>query len=76
MIVAPYTLHFLNLARNKVEEDGWSPVSAHVWPLLKDVPQELLERSPDVATGGGRCRLTHDGEIILKFSKELKGEVK
>jgi hypothetical protein len=58
-------MHILNLAKKEAKEDGWARVSDVVWPLLEKVPAELLDREPDA--NGGRCRLTHDGQVVLKW---------
>lgn len=55
------------LTQKDKKEDGWTPVSATVWPLLEDMPKELLERErfPD---GSGRARLTREGETVLQWT--------
>jgi hypothetical protein len=57
----------LYLTQKDKKEDGWTPVSATVWPLLDDISKELLEREqfPD---GSGRARLTKTGEIVLQWT--------
>ena len=60
-------LHFLRLTRKGAVEDGWAPVSKIVWTLIDRIPAELLEREP-LEGGGGRCRLTHEGNIVLDWT--------
>lgn len=57
----------LYLTDKDKKADGWTPVSSVVWPLLDDVPTELLEREqfPD---GSGRARLTTAGETVLQWT--------
>jgi hypothetical protein len=60
-------LRLLRLARKGALADGWAPVSKLVFPLLANVPVELLEREQS-ADGSGRCRLTVDGRIVLTWA--------
>jgi hypothetical protein len=54
-------------ARSPRDADGWSVVSARVWPLLENVPIDLLEsvRNED---GGGKARITDRGHLLLSYS--------
>lgn len=58
--------HLIRLAKSNADETGWAKVSKQVWPMLDSVPAELLEREGS-REEGGRCRLTADGEIVLKW---------
>jgi hypothetical protein len=59
--------HLLRLAKNGAGEDGWTPVSNLIWPLLAQVPDRLLDREWPEGAEKGRCRLTADGEAIVEF---------
>ena len=62
-------LHILRLAQRDAGEDGWSPVSKTLWPhISRNLPDELLEKEA-LDDGRGRVRLTHDGAVVLKWSK-------
>lgn len=58
--------HMLRLAMKGAKEDGWAPVSKVVWPLLADIPTDLLERE-QAEDGGGRARLTDTGAAVLLY---------
>lgn len=57
--------HMLKLvARHTV--DGWTPVSAAVFPaLVKRMPTELIELEKVGDNGRGRVRLTEHGQSVL-----------
>lgn len=62
-------LNILRLTAKEQEkhEDGWAHVSRVVWPMLADIPVELLRRvqEPD---GGGWASLTDAGNIVIRYS--------
>jgi hypothetical protein len=68
--VSPAVLNMLRLARTGAEKsaDGWAPVSKPVWPLIESIPTDLLERRDGREGGGGFCRLTPEGETVLKWA--------
>lgn len=59
--------HLMRLCAQGKKEDGWAPVSKVVWPLLADIPTELVERE-QFADGAGRAKLTTAGETVLFWS--------
>lgn len=59
--------HILRLvAAGKDDENGWAKVSAPVFPLVNQMPKELVEIE-QVEAGGGRARLTQEGTVVLKW---------
>ena len=59
-------MHLMRLVKHDADSSGWADVSSAVWPIIKDVPDELLEK---VQNGDkGKVRLTHDGELLLAYS--------
>lgn len=59
-------MHLLRLTMQGAAGDGWAPVSAVVWPLIAALPSDLVELLP--SDNGGHARLTHDGEVVLRYS--------
>lgn len=58
--------HLLRLINRGKKEDGWTSVSAVVFPLLLDLPEDLVEKEKfDI--GGGRIRLTEKGNVVLPY---------
>lgn len=57
--------HILRLSKRGANDAGWAPVSKPVWPLLADIPDELLEKAP--SDSGGHVRLTTKGKTILDY---------
>lgn len=53
-------------ARSQQDDDGWAIVGKMVWPSLKNIPAQYLDRV-ESDEGWGRCRLTTSGKIILEF---------
>ena len=51
------TIHLMRLVEQGKKDDGWAPVSKVVYPLLADVPAELVDRE-QFDTGAGRAKLT------------------
>lgn len=62
----PGQKHLLRLVHKDKKEDGWTPVSSVVWPLMADLPTELVTTELFM-TGGGRAKLTQQGEIVLAW---------
>lgn len=58
-------LNLLRLANKEAGVDGWAKVSEIVWPLIADIPDDLLEK--EKATDGGRVRLTDRGKAIAMY---------
>ena len=58
--------HFLRLIEKGQQcPDGWCPVSKAVYPLVqKTMPAELVEHH-QLENGGGRARLTEQGQNLL-----------
>lgn len=52
--------HLLKLLLRDANKDGWTPVSFAVWPLIKSLPNELVETHP------GFARLTEKGNSIVE----------
>lgn len=67
MTLTPSQKHLLNLTRNGKAEDGWTPISATVFPVMKDLPADLITVEASII-GGGRAILTKRGEAILDWS--------
>ena len=58
-------MHFLKLiAKGQNNPEGWAPVSRPVYPLVLEMPAELVELNP-AEEGRGRARLTQAGRNIL-----------
>lgn len=58
--------HLLRLAMKEAGEDGWAKVSAGVWPLVADLPDDLVEKRP--SNDGGHIRLTSGGEAVVYYT--------
>lgn len=56
-------IHLLNLVVIGKGLDGWTPVSAPVFPLIKNMPRELVEL--EATEVGGRARLTREGNNLI-----------
>ena len=59
------TMKLINRSPDKGE--GWRTVSSVCWPLLKDVPDELIEKER-FEDGSGRVRFSHEGQTIMNFA--------
>lgn len=58
--------HFLRLiSEGQARHGGWAKVSKPLYPLVAEMPSELVEREP-LPEGGGRARLTPRGEALLE----------
>ena len=57
--------HLMRLILEGVGGNGWTPVSDAVWPLVKDLPFELVETMKNEK--GKFAKLTHDGNVILNW---------
>ena len=57
--------HFLRLiAKGQVDHGGWAPVSKVIYPLVEEMPTELVDREP--LPEGGHARLTVLGLGLLE----------
>lgn len=58
--------HLLRLVMKDADTDGWTPVSAQVFPLLsKAMPHDLVEMEAVGDEGRGRARLTDEGTNLI-----------
>lgn len=59
-------LHFLRLIASgeSCAENGWASVSRAIYPLVEEMPTELVELI-QTEDGGGRVRLTAHGRAII-----------
>lgn len=57
-------LNVLRLIVKGAAAQGWAPVSAPVVPLVKALPEELVEFE-SIDNGRGRVRLTEAGANVL-----------
>ncbi len=48
------------------QHGGWAKVSRCLYPLVREMPPELVETEAD-EKGGGRARLTRLGQEILNW---------
>jgi hypothetical protein len=55
--------HFIRLIARDANDDGWTKVSAMLYPLVEKMPRELVELWP--TESGGRARLTDEGSSVL-----------
>lgn len=46
--------------------DGWRSVSGACWPLLENMPEELIELEPGKV--GGCARMTDAGRTVLAYT--------
>lgn len=56
--------HFMRLIDRDKKDDGWTPVSRALYPLVAAMPRELIELEK-LDNGTGRVRLTPEGQSIL-----------
>lgn len=68
MTLSSGVYNLLRLAVKGAAAEGWAPVSKVVWPMLQNVPIELLEREWPDGAPKGRCRITSDGKTVLRYS--------
>ena len=54
------------IMRSPDRGDGWRSVSGACWPLLEDMPGELIELEPSEV--GGRARMTEAGRTVLLYA--------
>lgn len=52
--------HLLKLILKDADEQGWTPVGSAVLPLIKSLPDELIDIQP------GFARLTEKGKSIVE----------
>jgi len=65
--------HLLRLiSKGQNNQEGWATVSTPVYPLIKAMPQELVELHSVGADGCGRARLTRAGENVIDAMEWLK----
>ena len=57
--------HLLRLVARDAGTDGWTPVSAPVFPLIEKVPQALIDLERIGDEGRGRVRLTAEGSGVI-----------
>lgn len=58
--------HLLGLIAQGANEEGWAPVSAPVYPLIKkSLPRQLVELEAVGDEGRGRARLTQEGSNVM-----------
>ena len=53
------------IVKGRACSEGWAPCSALVYPLLKAMPEELIELQPVGNEGRGRARLTPTGQNVF-----------
>ncbi len=58
--------HLLRLIRKDQNEEGWAKVSKVVWPVVIQLPPELVDYEGEPEEGG-KARLTGDGNIVLDW---------
>lgn len=56
--------HLLRLMLKDKQPDGWAKVSTVIWPLIENLPRELVELHPD----GGFAKLTDAGETVVLWT--------
>lgn len=56
--------HFMRLARQDADPEGWAKVSEAIWPFVAKVPDDLMEKD----AAGLRVRLTGTGEAVLLYT--------
>ena len=52
--------------RSPQDADGWRKVSKPIWPLVANMPTDLVALEPS-ADGGGRLRLTDRGQAVSDY---------
>lgn len=57
--------HLLHLVARDADAQGWAPVSAAVFPLLKKMPEALVALEQVGDQRCGRVRLTEEGRNVL-----------
>lgn len=67
--------HLLKLVIKGASADaeGWAPVSNLVFPLVENLPSELVELEAVGDEGRGRARLTTEGESLMAAMAWLDG---
>ncbi len=62
--ISDHERHVLNLIDKDCGDDGWTPVSDALYPVLfKNIHSELAEF--EKTASGGRARLTTEGKNLL-----------
>ena len=54
------------LIAKDADADGWATASSVVWPLVADLPSDLVELEP--VGDAGRARLTDIGAAVLSYT--------
>jgi hypothetical protein len=67
MKLTPAQRHLFTLAKRDATSDGWTPVSAIVWPYVAAIPDDLLEKR-EGSEGRVDVRLTPEGRAILRYT--------
>lgn len=61
--------HLLRLTLRDKRPDGWTKVSAQVWPVVAEMAARIPELIEVQQTDdGGLCKLTSEGETVLAWS--------
>lgn len=63
--LTPGQRHLLRLIVEGADTEGWAPVSAQVFPLARDLPDELVCLESVGEEGAGRVRLTDMGNNLM-----------
>lgn len=58
--------HLMRFIYRDMDKTGWTKASPIVWPLLKNLPLELVELR--LEADFGYAKLTHEGETVLIWS--------
>ena len=58
----------LRLIRRSPSVGGWAQSSKHIWPLISELPDELVERKDSNDAEAGMVRLTERGNAILDWT--------
>lgn len=59
-------LEMVRLYNRSVKDvEGWTNVSAVIWPLISDLPKELFDIEGDA--NGGRVRANELGSMVIPY---------
>lgn len=61
-------LHLLRLIRKDKGNDGWTNVSDVVYPIVKNLPSELVIIEQKTENGWWQAKLTDVGETVLNWT--------
>jgi hypothetical protein len=59
------------VAKEQQNPSGWAPCSRAVYPLVKGLPQELVEHQ-ELEEGKARVRLTEKGQSVMAAMEYFK----